>query len=74
MLQRSNWQHLLSLRAALIRFLTHLRNLVDAYLSLNHDVWRHVIYLTLELLLNKKQASVCGLNGFLFGDIHLQSS
>lgn len=60
MFQRSNWQHFLRLQAALVRFLTYLKTLGDIYLALNSAGWSQIIYLCLELPLNKEQACFCG--------------
>lgn len=60
MFQRSNWQHFLRLQAALVRFLTYLKTLWDIYLALNSAGWSQIIYLCLELPLNKEQTCFCG--------------
>lgn len=60
MFQRSNWQHFFRLQAALVRFLTYLKTLGDIYLALNGAGWSRIIYLCLELPLNKEQACFCG--------------
>lgn len=60
MFQRSNWQHFLRLQAALVRFLTYLKTLGDIYLALNSAGWSQIIYLCLELPLNKEQTCFCG--------------
>ncbi len=60
MFQRSNWQHFLRLQAALVRVLTYLKTLGDIYLALNRAGRSQIIYLCLELPLNKEQICFCG--------------
>lgn len=60
MLQSSNWQHFLSLQAAPLTFLTYLKTLGDIYLALNCAGCSQIIYLCLELPLNKEQTCFCG--------------
>lgn len=60
MLQRANWQHFLRLQAAPLTFLTYLKTLGDIYLALNCAGCSQIIYLCLELPLNKEQTCCCG--------------